>query len=526
MPICWSVRKGRLLRVILLSAIFFAILPVHSALAQRPSAINSHIYDESELVYRTNLIRRQHGLPPLRWNRELSEAASWFSFDSVVNRPKGYCAHMDTVGRSPGDRQMAFGYVNMVTWGENIVCGYAPPEPALAAWMESPAHRENVLSTAFREIGVGYYTDSSGTRGFVTQSFGTDPSYAPVIIEDEAPIIDGSEVSLYIYAPTPQPGFNGIDEVQEMMIANDASFAGATWEPYSATTKWQLLAGQGWRTVYVRLRDGLGRITTASDTIYLGSHLPSDELSLDQASSVEKTVEFSSDSILDWQGIQFRLNWVADDNDPSFAHAGKKSGRITDRNAIGGTAYRLSGANGEGTAALRSTRFYKNVPMEAYICLKVSDNRSHDQVVSIIIEGGGVTYGPLSLRGVDFAKADEYQFFILPFTFHDDPQRPFLELLINKTGETDLFFDAVTFFSTPQPTEETLTWHVPGDYYRGQNVWARLKQEDGAFTRAFELTAASIPAVPEYGTPATPQVESPGLPETTAQHLFLPLTLN
>ena len=70
------------------------------ALAQGPdtqSISNELVYNEQQTVYLTNLKRAAHGVPPLRWNRQLTEAARWFSWDSVENRPGGYCGHEDTI---------------------------------------------------------------------------------------------------------------------------------------------------------------------------------------------------------------------------------------------------------------------------------------------------------------------------------------------------------------------------------------------------------------------------------------------
>jgi hypothetical protein len=323
-----------------------------------------------------------------------------------------------------------------------------------------------------------------------------------------------------------------MDAIHEMMIANDATFEEASWQPYSTEIEWQLENGEGWRTVYVRLRDGLGRVTNTSDTIYLGTQAPADELSLDHASSIEEMLEFSADDghelVTDWTGVQFRLNWIADDQDPSFVHNGSQSGHVREEGAIGGSAYRLSGPDGEGTAILRTSNFHKDVPMVAYICLKVADNRSAETVATITIQGGGTIYGPLALAGTDFDVAGEYQFFQLPFTFHDDDQHPFLELYIDKTSEADIYFDAATFFSSPLPTAETIAWQVPGNYYRGENIWARLTREDGGFSHAIELADAgtTIPSPDDAALPPSPADDTTmPEPQTLTARAFLPLAV-
>lgn len=46
--------------------------------------------------------------------------------------------------------------------GENIAYGYNTPEKVMNAWMNSPGHRANILSTNFNHIGIGVY-EVSGT---------------------------------------------------------------------------------------------------------------------------------------------------------------------------------------------------------------------------------------------------------------------------------------------------------------------------------------------------------------------------
>src|SRR5512132_3041240 len=69
------------------------------------------LYDEARTVYLGNLARRDNGIPPLRWNRQLTHAARWFSWDSTENRPSGFCGHQDTQGHWPDYRTVVYGYL-------------------------------------------------------------------------------------------------------------------------------------------------------------------------------------------------------------------------------------------------------------------------------------------------------------------------------------------------------------------------------------------------------------------------------
>lgn len=54
--------------------------------------------------------------------------------------------------------------------GENVGCGGAcTPEQIMKAWMDSPGHRENIMSDKFGRIGVGCF--ESGGYGYWAQEF-------------------------------------------------------------------------------------------------------------------------------------------------------------------------------------------------------------------------------------------------------------------------------------------------------------------------------------------------------------------
>ena len=56
------------------------ISAVHAQGGYEPGVqIQTLLYDEARTVYLGNLARRDNGLPPLRWNRQLTHAARWFS---------------------------------------------------------------------------------------------------------------------------------------------------------------------------------------------------------------------------------------------------------------------------------------------------------------------------------------------------------------------------------------------------------------------------------------------------------------
>lgn len=479
--------------LILVGLVFLSLGPAEAMGGYDPTVqTQALLYDEARTVYLGNLARRDNNVSPLRWNRQLTYAARWFSWDSTENRPTGFCGHQDTQGQWPGDRALAFGYLGGAG-AENAFCGYVTPEDAIQGWMDSSGHRANLLDPNSREIGLGYYQRLGDGRGYVTQDFGNDAVYAPVIIENEAISTTSPNVNLYIYDRSTSGGFAGLGAATQMMVSNNVYFSGATWEPYSANKAWTLANGGGWREVYVKTRDAFSRTLTVSDSIYLGANVPLDQLGAAQMSSTQPNVTLYNLDGGALPQVQFSLGWLADDTFGTFTKWWGNGRRVNDADAWGGTSYRLYPGDGESFAWVYDTTFIKDIPLVAYFRLKVNNNTSISEVARISVKGGGTEYGPLGLRGVDFAEPHQYQEFALNFTFNTNPDDVFLIFQFWRSGSADVYVDAVSIFSAPQAITSPLTWSVPGNNYRGQGVWVRYTDGNNQFSEISEAATDPEP---------------------------------
>lgn len=257
--------------------------------------------------------------------------------------------------------------------------------------------------------------------------------------------------------------------LQQLILVPD----GATWEPYAAEKAWTLPTGEGWRTVYVQTRDALDRTVVVSDTIYLGQNVPLNEIGLGQTAGNRPTVTLYGLDTSGWPEFQLSPGWVMDDSFDTFTLWWGNGQSVNDAAARGGTAFRLEPGAGESFAWVWTTAFIKEQPMVAYFRLKVNDNSAPTEVARISVEGGGVTYGPLSLTGTDFDVAGVYQEFALPFTFHDNPDEVFLTFNFWRSGGAQVYVDGATIFTSGQPVSSPYTWPIPGQNYRGQGIWVR-----------------------------------------------------
>jgi uncharacterized protein YkwD len=469
-------------------------LDLGPALAQEPdgqAVPNQLVYNEQQTVYLTNLKRAAHGLPPLRWNRQLTEAARWFSWDSVENRPGGYCGHQDTNGQLPWDRAWLFGYYGF-TGAENCFCGYVTPEYAVGGWYnERPpndGHRRNLLNPDFWEVGLGYYRREGDGRGYVTQDFGVDSAYPPLVINKEAIQTNNPAVDLYIYSNrNAEVGITGLGPATQMMVSNDPCFSSATWEAYNAHKAWTLEAGTGWRTVYAKTRDASRRSTVVKDTIYLGPSIPYQDLSLEQAATRSGQTSLYE---LDGGGLpfmQFSLGWLMEMETGSLWWGDGEV--VTDPAASADKAYRLYG---DGSSFIWATPidYPRNLNSQAYFRLKVNDNSAATSVARIEVKTNDVVRDFLELKGTDFTAAGVYQEFPLDFIQYDDPGCPWLIFGVEKKGGATVYVDRVVAFTAPEPLQASKTWGVPGSNYRGRTVWVRYTDNAGTFSDIAEAVTA------------------------------------
>lgn len=124
-----------------------------------------------EVIALTNKERENIGLAPLSYSETLSKAAMDKGLDMLS---QGYWAHVAPDGTEPWDFFDAHGYEYRYA-GENLARDFADPSSAVSAWMASPTHKENIVSSKYKEIGVAVVEgDLNGVdTTIVVQLFGT-----------------------------------------------------------------------------------------------------------------------------------------------------------------------------------------------------------------------------------------------------------------------------------------------------------------------------------------------------------------
>ena len=128
---------------------------------------------EMRVLELTNIERAKHNLPPLIWHDGLADVARAHSNDLMRNNMRG---HVGSDGASASERVTRAGITDVRYGGENCDYHRRTPEAAVASWMNSPSHRDNILRSNITHLGVGLVqrTEDSGADWvtYWTQVFG------------------------------------------------------------------------------------------------------------------------------------------------------------------------------------------------------------------------------------------------------------------------------------------------------------------------------------------------------------------
>lgn len=125
-------------------------------------------YDQQQELEMTRLInaeRAKNGVKPLEYTASLADVARNHSIDMLKRR---YFAHINLDGETPFDRlhQANIGYIIA---GENLAVS-SSLEDAVAALMQSPTHKANILNDKFHKTGIGIATNQDGIMA-ISQEF-------------------------------------------------------------------------------------------------------------------------------------------------------------------------------------------------------------------------------------------------------------------------------------------------------------------------------------------------------------------
>jgi uncharacterized protein YkwD len=123
-----------------------------------PTSADAMATAAGSIVCLVNVERTSRGLPRLQRDSDLSQAARGHASDMAR---QNFFAHVSPDGDTVSDRLRTAGYGRPGDgWhvGEDLGWGTgdrATPNALVDAWLASPGHRRILLSSTYREIGVG-----------------------------------------------------------------------------------------------------------------------------------------------------------------------------------------------------------------------------------------------------------------------------------------------------------------------------------------------------------------------------------
>jgi len=256
--------------ILLLPALAFLGLVVGLVQAQNPV---------SDLLALINATRTGEGLHPYVVSAALSSAAQRHSEDMAAS---GQIDHTGSDGSSSTQRVLEAGY-GVYEFGlvasENIYGGTGAAQTAFDEWLSQSGARSNLMSSKYREVGIGFANDVQG-RVYWTLTVGAQPNVLPVLINDGVTRVDSITVTLRLLPENVVPEGLGtaMGQPQAYRASTDAQFVGAEWAPWAAIASFTLDETADPQTVYVQLRDGDGRTTVSQARVTLGEPDDTDDV--------------------------------------------------------------------------------------------------------------------------------------------------------------------------------------------------------------------------------------------------------
>ena len=150
--------------------LLFFITPVISS----PTTLLETEVNSSDLVLLTNEMRDVKHLNPLTNNDKLIAAATSKAKHLIKY---DYFSHNSPDGKQFSEWIIESGYRFQII-GENLAIGFNTNKEVMKAWMDSPAHRNNILNKKYNEIGIVVLEGNVNgeMETIVVQIFGSQPT--------------------------------------------------------------------------------------------------------------------------------------------------------------------------------------------------------------------------------------------------------------------------------------------------------------------------------------------------------------
>lgn len=237
----------------------------------------------SVLVDLANKDRASNGAPSLTRNSILDTAAK-LKAEDMANLQ--YFAHTSPNGITPWHWFNKVGYYFTYA-GENLAIDFTESTDVENAWLNSPKHRENIMSNNFTEIGIataeGYYNGSKTT--YVVQMFGT-PAFISKAEAATTPVTPVTTPKPVIPKPATKPTPNTpVIPITEVVVVPDVKgeTAGVLEQIQTVIDKTPVVA-----------EENLVIITENKDFIFVKNNASNDEVALQTPTTIDASPKYST----------------------------------------------------------------------------------------------------------------------------------------------------------------------------------------------------------------------------------------
>lgn len=107
-----------------------------------------------------NKKRKEAGLKELIWDNNLENAATIRATESAI-----------LFSHTRPDNTPWYTVNDTIMYGENLAYGYNSADAVINAWLNSTTHKENILCSDFKTMGISIYVSNNGTY-YWAQEFG------------------------------------------------------------------------------------------------------------------------------------------------------------------------------------------------------------------------------------------------------------------------------------------------------------------------------------------------------------------
>lgn len=140
-----NLKKISIFSVVVVASIFFAGYA-------RAASVDT---EEQAFVDLVNDYRKSLGRTELKLSNNVLGGSEYFA-QNLSEHPNddNVCIHIDTTGNAPEERGKKYGYYFLT---ENMAWGYEAGQQVFDAWKASEGHKENMITSGARTIGIARY---------------------------------------------------------------------------------------------------------------------------------------------------------------------------------------------------------------------------------------------------------------------------------------------------------------------------------------------------------------------------------